>query len=371
MTDQFTIILLAHSLVKYRCFDSGMISRSLPTAQTGALTMTDEHHDLHAFERRLGQDWQVADWSDLSVLVAVSGGPDSVALLRALVKLRSKVTGKGTIHVGHFNHRWRAAASDQDEQSVRDLCERLAIRCHVGSTSSTEKKEEVARSQRYDFLRATAEAVGARYLVVAHNANDQAETILHRILRGTALRGLSGIPARRTLGEAVTLCRPMLWATREVVVDYLSDIGQPYRVDESNQDVCFTRNRIRHELLPQLAQEYNVNVVESLTRLGQVASEANQIIDVEVQKRLKESVRLQNDKSVELDRATLLKLPKHLLKNLFVALWKEQGWPEQSMGFEQWERLVEATRTKATINLPGKTRITTLGDVIRLIRFES
>ena len=332
--------------------------------------MTNEQDDLHPFEQRLRQDWPVRDWSDLSVLVAVSGGPDSVALLRALVKLRPN-DPIGTIHVGHFNHGWRATASDEDESSVRELCTQLSLPFHLGSSTTSEKKEEVARSQRYDFLRSTAEGVGARYLVVAHNANDQAETILHRILRGTALRGLSGIPTRRPLGEAVTICRPMIWATREMVLDYLKDIGQSFRVDESNRDLAFTRNRIRHELLPQLAQDYNANVVESLNRLGQVAEEANRIIDLEVQKRLKESVLLQNDKAVELDRPTLLRLPKHLLRNLFVAIWQQQGWPEQSMGFTQWERLVEAIGTKATISLPGKTRITTHGDVIRLIRFET
>jgi len=332
--------------------------------------MTHKQDELNPFEQRLCEDWPVADWSDLSVLVAVSGGPDSIALLRTLVNIRPN-DAAGSIHVGHFNHGWRADASDQDETFVRELCTQFSLSLHLGSSIANEKSEEVARSQRYNFLRSTAERVGARYLVVAHSGNDQAETILHRILRGTALRGLSGIPARRPLGEAVTICRPMLWATRKMVLGYLEEIGQPYRTDESNQDLSFTRNRIRHELLPQLAKNYNANVVESLQRLGHFAEEANRIIDGEVQKRLNESVLLQNDKTVELDRSALLSLPKHLLRHLFVTLWQQQGWPEQSMGFEQWERLVEAIGTKATINLPGKTRITTNDNVIRLTRFES
>ena len=329
------------------------------------------NHPLHPFERGVENDWPATDWCQLSVLVAVSSGPDSVALLRALSSLRRNSVGSGSIQAAHFNHGWRAEASDQDQMFVHQLCERLSIPLHVCRSSRSIKKEETARTERYDFLKSKAEELGARYLAMGHNANDQAETILHRIIRGTALRGLSGIPARRRMGEAVTICRPILWASRQEVMDYLQTIDQPFRVDESNADKTFTRNRIRHDLLPQLAIDYNSGVIQSLLRLGTLAAETNQFVDQEVQRLVSTCVLEQNHDLVRLARATLLDASPFLLRETLIAVWRSQGWPEQSMGFDQWDGLGRAIRTGATICLPGKIRLTTNGNAIQLTRFDS
>src|SRR3569623_1408931 len=165
------------------------------------------------FERRLAEDWAPSDWSDLTVLVAVSGGADSVALLRGMAALRR--SGPGRLIVAHFNHALRAAAAE-DERFVVELCRELGLVCEVGRSRVAERAAEcgdgveaAARHARYEFLQATADRLGARYVATAHTADDQAETILHRILRGTGLAGLSGMSRSRPLGQAVPLLRPM------------------------------------------------------------------------------------------------------------------------------------------------------------------
>ena len=154
---------------------------------------------LHPLERHLADMWDPRYWGELTVLAAVSGGADSVGLLRAMAAVRQP--GSGRLMVAHYNHRWRGAASDADETFVRDLSRQLNLPCEVGRSDSVggmaglgHGGESAARAARYDFFRATADRVAARYVATAHTATDQAETILHRILRGTGLRGLGGIP---------------------------------------------------------------------------------------------------------------------------------------------------------------------------------
>ena len=209
-------------------------------------------------------------WRDVTVMVAVSGGADSVALLLALRAITQQVAGQ--LVVAHFNHRLRGAESDGDERFVRQLCQHAEIGCTVahadGALASTgDGVEAAARQQRYEFLRAAANHRGARYVVTAHTADDQAETVLHRVVRGTGLAGLSGIPISRRLSEMTTIIRPLLSARRSAVLAYLHDRQQPFREDSSNELVVFTRNRIRHQLLPLLEQQFNPQVVPSLLHL--------------------------------------------------------------------------------------------------------
>ncbi len=211
----------------------------------------------------------------MTVLLAVSGGADSVALLRAMAALKTR--GAGRLCVAHFNHQLRDGA-DEDERFVVDLCQRFDLVCETGrhdveqsATLSGEGIEETARRVRYAFLSETAGRLGARFVATAHTADDQAETILHRIVRGTGIVGLAGMSRSRPFGP-VTLLRPLLSIRRHELLEYLSDLGQPFREDPSNADRRFTRNRIRHELLPLLAKQYNSSVVEAVLRLGLLAA---------------------------------------------------------------------------------------------------
>ena len=154
------------------------------------------------------------------------------------------------------------------EQFVVELCRRLSVTCEVGrvavdrlAAESGDGIEAAARTARYHFLEQTAGRLGARFVATAHTADDQAETILHRIIRGTGIRGLSGMARARPLGHA-TLIRPLLGVRRAELQTYLDALGQPYRHDQSNADLRFTRNRIRHQTMPQLREQYNAGVAE-------------------------------------------------------------------------------------------------------------
>src|SRR5262249_19663731 len=138
--------------------------------------------------------------------------------------------------------------------------------------------EAAARDARYHFLRSTAERLGARYVATGHTADDQVETILHHILRGSGLAGLAGVPRLRSPSAAVTLIRPLLTIERTEVEDYLRQLGQDYRCDASNLSTEHTRNRIRHELLPLLADRFNPHVRDALRRLGTLAGEAQEVL---------------------------------------------------------------------------------------------
>src|SRR5207244_6544441 len=125
----------------------------------------------------------------------------------------------------------------------------------------------------YDWLTVVAQETGAAWIATGHTADDQAETVLHHILRGTGLSGLRGIALRRPLTHGTDLIRPLLRVTRAQVLDYLSAEGQPYCEDQSNSDLDYTRNRLRHELLPHLAEHYNSAVRSVLARLAEQAEE--------------------------------------------------------------------------------------------------
>lgn len=293
-------------------------------------------------EQKLALLWPPASWCDVTVLVAVSGGPDSVALLRALTAIRT--SGPGKIVAGHFNHRLRGQHSDDDEAFVRELCRSLGIACEVGHANdavvSGSMSEAAARSGRYGFFAAAAGRCGARYVVTGHTADDQAETVLHRVLRGTSLAGLAGMRQTRPLLPGVTLLRPLLSVRRADLLEYLKEVGQDFREDASNRDCRFTRNRLRHELLPQLAEHYNPRVVEALARLGQLAGEANDCVAGLVDDLAHRAVRCERRRLV-VDCTALAGGSRYLVRETLLRAWRAAGGPEQAMGFAEWEHLAE------------------------------
>jgi tRNA(Ile)-lysidine synthase len=325
------------------------------------------------FLARLASAWPPADWSDVTVVVAVSGGADSASLLCALAELRPK-DAAGRLVAAHFNHRLRATADD-DERFVRELSKKLRLDFEVGYASPPEGGtstasglaggdgvEAAAREARYAFLLATAEKLGARYVATAHTADDQAETILHRVIRGTGLAGLAGIPRVRPLSPAATLIRPLLDCCRSDVVHYLSERHQTYCIDESNADPTFTRNRIRHALLPQLAAQYNPNVREALLRLGQLAGDAQQVIEERAQALAERALRITSPDRLAINCQSLANEPRHLIRELLVQIWKQQQWPLQQMGLDEWQSIAEliasarSDKQQRTLNLPGNIR---------------
>lgn len=325
--------------------------------------------ERHQVEAALAAAWPTAGGTDLPIVVAVSGGADSVALLRAL----HRVLAPDRLIVAHYNHRWRGAESDADEAFVTELAATLGFPCQTGRPDAPPcpafarpVSEASARSSRYRFLRETAESCGARYLATAHTADDQAETILHRVVRGTGLGGLAGIRPIRLLGPAVTLVRPFLAVRRAQILDYLGALGQKYREDASNAQTHFTRNRIRHRLLPELAEQYNPAVVEALIRLGGLAADVQAMVDQQVHELHEQAVIGADSDAVRVRTTVLSQKPAYLVREFFIFLWREQGWPRQAMTYSHWDQLRLLSEREGSICLPGRILATVTGGELRI-----
>ena len=318
----------------------------------------------HEFESRLADAWDPAASRDLTVLVAVSGGADSVALLRGLIAL----SGESARHLAvvHVNHHLRGRESDGDEQFVRGLCEHLNLPCEVmhvqlAGAGSGGSLEALVRRERYRLLCEAAGRRGARYVATAHTADDQAETILHRVLRGTGLTGLAGIPFTRRLSEWTTVVRPLLGVSRQEVVAYLRECRQSFRQDSSNQQTSFTRNRIRHQLLPILIRDYNPRVVPALLRLGNAAQQARQLVETLVEPLWQAAVTSHGLGHVEVARAALRDQPPFLVRELLLRIWMAQHWPLQDMSEAKWLQLCQLVQGEPSAK--GPARITLPGNI--------
>ena len=217
-------------------------------------------------------------------VVAVSGGADSVTLLLALDELIKSKKLNVEIVVAHFNHKLRGQASDDDARWVRSLGKRLGY-CVIVSASHAKKRasrdrdnlEQAARVARYEFLEKTARASKAKTVLTAHTADDQAETLLLNLMRGSGIEGLSGMNPVRPLeaGSDIVLARPLLsWAKRADTEDYCRQRSIDFRVDEMNLDESFARVRVRKQLLP-LMLTFNPRLVETLNRTAEILREDN------------------------------------------------------------------------------------------------
>ena len=278
-------------------------------------------------------------WAGSGVVVAVSGGADSVALLRGLDAIRDRLGIR--LAVATLDHSTRAGESACDAAFVAGLAARLGLSCDVGRWQSDRPGhfEADARRARYAWLLGVARERGAAAVAVGHTRDDQAETILHRVVRGTGLRGLAGMAARRSLGVGVDLIRPILGVGRHDLRDYLAAIGQDWREDASNRDEARTRARIRHDLLPKLAADYNPAVAEALVRLGRDAAGAARAADRRARRRLDRVALDLGPGGMTFDRAALRAIPPAGRVDLLRLAWRRAGWPEGRMTRARWERL--------------------------------
>jgi tRNA(Ile)-lysidine synthase len=207
------------------------------------------------------------------VVVAVSGGPDSVSLLQVLALLAPEYGL--TLTTAHLNHGLRGAESDAEERLVCRLCGERGISCAVKRVNLTELRqrgrrrrslEDLGREERYSFFSALGERVGASRIALGHHREDQAETVLMNLIRGSGLEGLKGIlPVRDGI-----FIRPLIEVSREEILTFLLTQGIPFSEDSSNTRDVFLRNRIRHQLIPLLQAHYNPRIVDALNRTASI-----------------------------------------------------------------------------------------------------
>ena len=295
-------------------------------------------------------------WSGVPGVVAVSGGADSVALLMALHN-----SPTGGLIVAHLNHGLRGAESDADEQFVRELSRELNRPCRVARVDLAreapgENLEAAARAARYRWFAELAAEVGGGWIATGHHADDQAETVLHRLMRGAGLQGLRGIAPIRHDG-AVPVLRPLLTVPRKELLEFLAEHRQAYRTDSSNADPRFTRNRIRQELLP-LMTSFNADVV---TALGRTAVQAEEFFLDQQREggRLLMLVTLEKtDLMIVLDAIQLEALGAPAVRLACRALWAREGWSTSAMTFAHWARIAEiAVGIHTAADFPGNIHI--------------
>jgi len=297
------------------------------------------------------------------VAVALSGGPDSVALLFVLRELACSgdVVLAG---LAHFNHQLRGPEADADEQFCRDLAATLGLpfevaRADVRGVARAEKRsvEDTARRLRYAFFRQAAQNLDARAVAVGHSQDDQAETFLLRLLRGSGTRGLGSIRPK-----AGGIIRPLIDIPRSVLRQFAAERDLVFREDATNADLRVPRNRIRHELLPYLAREFSPGIVEVLARDAALARQDDDHLEREAIE-LAASVVLTTTPSVVIDAAALA--AAHLAVASRVArLVLERSAGDRFVGFDSVERLLALARRVepgAAVSLPGQqARVSTL-----------
>jgi tRNA(Ile)-lysidine synthase len=226
---------------------------------------------LNQFSRMLLAEWRrlKLPTSGETVVVAVSGGADSTALLLALEELKNHNKLYTGICVAHLDHRLRKSSS-KDAKWVADLSAQLGFRSVIGRAKvleSDDNLEQAARKARYAFLERTAKRVSANYVLTAHTMDDQAETVLMRLMRGSASLGLGGMEALRpvTKNSSIKLVRPLLWARRTETEAYCRVRKIRFLSDEMNDDLSFARVKVRKQLLP-LMESFNNRIVEAISR---------------------------------------------------------------------------------------------------------
>ncbi|MFH1747817.1 MAG: tRNA lysidine(34) synthetase TilS [Planctomycetota bacterium] len=316
---------------------------------------------------------QLADWltrrglleRERCWVVGVSGGPDSVLLLHALCALNLQRELSWTLHAAHFHHGLRADEADADERFVAELAERLGTGYHherddIRQRTALEggSTEEVARRARYEFLERVALNTGSELVAVGHHADDNAETVLHRICRGTGLRGLAGISDMRPIqpGSRVRLVRPFLPHRRSVIDELCAAQSIAARQDSTNATDEFTRGRIRNIALPLLRQTLNPNVSEALLRLAEQARWVGSYLE-DAAARTFDSLLVDSEPGRLVINAPLL-LGKHRAVQAEVirrAVSLMTG-SEQDLGFSHVEavlRLAGDTASGKELHLPG------------------
>jgi len=311
--------------------------------------------------------WRNSGCKATAVLVGVSGGADSVGLLRA-------VAAEGGIPdvklvVGHVDHGIRGAGSQADLEWVGELAGQLGLEYEATTVDlQGDHSEASARESRYTALIDAAERHGCGAIMVAHTRDDQVETVLHNLLRGTGLKGMAGMSERKTLGNGLELLRPILDLRRADVENWLRSVGQSWRDDHTNTETRWTRNRIRHELLPVLEREYNPQVREALLRMSRLSSEAVGIVREVVEEEWGRCVLEQSESVVRLCVDSLNRLQEPVVRALLLEIWSRQGWPRQAMSYSHWQNLARTVTVGTALDLPGGVAARRNGGVARIER---
>ncbi|MHC5061942.1 MAG: tRNA lysidine(34) synthetase TilS [Planctomycetota bacterium] len=296
------------------------------------------------------------------VLLAVSGGADSVALMFALVRLTKSQIITANLLVGHVNHNLRGDASDRDEQFVISMAGRFGIKTITRPVDvrryAAEYKlsvETAGRQLRAGALAEIANENGCKLIVTAHHKNDNAETIIHRLLRGTGFRGLAGIRPKNVFSGGITFVRPMLCVSREQIIEYCNVNNLDWRHDHTNDDVSYTRNKIRRLLLPELQAGCDGSLAEELASLSENCRMLYNRICARIEKLWPVVVLAQEGCKVVLDRKAFFGQSEIVQAELFRRVLVAIGSGERNLKEVHYRQVMDLANGTGggTIELPG------------------
>lgn len=243
------------------------------------------------------------------LILAVSGGLDSMVMLDAVAALQKDL--RLSIIVAHFNHQLRGHESEADEAFVRSTARTMGLECYIehantqtAAEASRTSIQEAARNLRYEFFAKLRTSLGYHKIATAHHADDNAETVLFHLVRGTGVHGLAGIPLRRA---DIAVIRPLMFATRDEIRSYATEHGVTYRTDSSNLGKDYTRNFIRHEIMPRIREQINPNVTLTLRRSSELFHHLDEYLQAQANA-LERTVMLRSTGTeIALDRVQLLR----------------------------------------------------------------
>ena len=317
---------------------------------------------------RLAESWPDESWAHCKVIVAVSGGPDSVALLRLLHLQAKKHSACANLVVVHCNHKTQVQ-NEKDEEFVRQLAQQLGLefilqrRLPEADEARLSNSEEVLRDFRYQALLKSAQSIGARYIATGHNFEDQVETILFRTFRGTGIQGLGGIRPIRVI-EDVSVVRPMLKFRRSEILELLAELKQPFCEDLSNESNLYTRNFLRNEVIPLIESKFGEPFRDSIFRMGQQASDYVEALDAIAP----ELAMKKTEYGHEFNSVSLNTLPSLVITHSLKRAWHRLGLAEKEMTQEKWNCLTDfiTGSDNGTLQLPGQVTVLKSNSIIQL-----
>ena len=298
------------------------------------------------------------------VLVGVSGGPDSVTLLHILHSLKKEYSLN--ILVAHLDHKFRGEESKADRIFCQELAKKYGLEIvfeEIDVPKIAEEKgispEEAARFERYDFFKRAAKERGIKKIAVGHTRDDQAETVLMRLIRGAGMKGLGGIsPAKEMQGFLII--RPLIEISRKEVEEFISGSGLKFRKDSSNEKTIFTRNKVRLELIPFLEKEFNANIKEVLANMAENLQTEDEFL-TKYAKRKFNSVSKIKHGEIYIDLKKFKKQPEAVRKRILRAALEELKGDLLRFTYQHWkemEELIDFRPVNSIVDLPAGIFIT-------------
>lgn len=295
-----------------------------------------------------------------SVLVGLSGGADSVVLLHALVHIGQDYNLK--IYIAHIDHMFRGEESKGDMKFCLDMAESMGLTafCEEKNIPRIAKEkgissEEAARIERYEFFFRVARENSINKIAVGHTIDDQAETVLMRMIRGSGMSGLRGMDPVKEM-KGMTVIRPLIGVTRREIEDFIREQGVKYRHDSSNEEVVFTRNKVRHELIPYLEDRFNPNIKEVLVNMAENLRAEDDFLDKFSSRKFKIMSKKNRSGDISVDMGKFKKQPAAIRKRIVRSALRELKGDLRRFTYQHWkeiEELLGARPVNSIVDLPG------------------